>query len=294
MRAFLDIVVGGQVKHRVELPDQHQKTVAVNRGGGQREGQLVFRRTGNRVQFRNESSLSCRLGSTVVAEAEMKAGDSLDTGRESFVLSIDHSDVEVVEPVATPSPQDVAPSDSDRHRQQRRISASHITTTPQATSTSGIMRKVSGIFGVGKTERTRLEQIEAERATIQLEAGVMLLKPGFGIGLPESAFTALLDGKSVTIKPLDIDRTALARLRDLRARITRLDAEAATLRATLAMPATASRSLPASSELRSSAKAEEERVYQQLDDVGTQDLGDAAAEAARNVPVKRIMPRHRS
>lgn len=169
-------------------------------------------------------------------------------------------------------PPDQAPSESDRQRRQRRLSASRLAQVePASASRPGLLSKVGSVFSSNREERRRLETLEEERRILVEQAGRLALAEHNGFGVPEHLMGALLKGVAVTLRLQDLSVPAVERWRALRQRVALLDAELAALRATLGLgPAPGIISPP--EPLRADRLERQNRTFAALDGVGTEDL----------------------
>ena len=246
--------------------------------GDQPGGEIVIGLKDGKPFFDNRSSASCQVNDLDRAAAILEAGDVLQLGALRFRVvtlagrSTPSGQIDVVEPAAnlrTPAPG----SDSDRHRPQRRISASRITAIEHPPQSSGLLKRVSAAFG-GRAERQRLEELDLERRQALIEAGRRSLADGSAFGLPNEALASFGRGQAVTLKPDHLP--GLARWREDRQRLVRLDAEIAALRQALGLGADAE-AVILTTPLKSDERLKVDRAFETMDAVGTQDLGEGMA-----------------
>lgn len=242
--------------------------------GDQSGGEIVVGIKDGRPYLDNRSTAMCSVNGIERAAAALAAGDELQLGALAFRLDGPPAEPEVVEPAP------IRPStDSDRIRQQRRISASRMAAIEPTSQSSGLLKRVSAAIS-GRAERQRLEQIEAERRAVLIEAGRLALSEGSSLGLSAESVAALNRGKQVTLRPAQL--AGLARWRDDRQRLVRLDAEIAALRQALGLGADPDAVILTTPRLRSDEQAKVERAYATMDAVGTQEMdGDAADPPTR-------------
>ena len=179
-------------------------------------------------------------------------------------------------PPPPPLPRSVTPNPDDRHA--KRISASRLSVVeppPPEDTGKGLFQRMSGMLGGnGRSERARLEQLESERQRLLVESGRLSLGAGGGLGLPESAITALISGKQVTLGPDDISLNILEKWRGQRDRARLIDGEIAAVRRSLGLSQDSSPVLMPPPALRPERKALEERAFHSFDGVATQDLAE--------------------
>jgi hypothetical protein len=179
-------------------------------------------------------------------------------------------------PAPPPMPRSMTPNPDDRHA--KRISASRLSVVeppPPEDTGKGLFQRMSGMLsGSGRSERARLEQLEGERQRLLVESGRLSLGAGGGLGLPESAITALISGKQVTLGPDDISLNILEKWRGQRDRARLIDGEIAAVRRSLGLSQDSSPVLMPPPALRPERKALEERAFHSFDGVATQDLAE--------------------
>ena len=182
-------------------------------------------------------------------------------------------------------------SESDRHRRRRSISASmhSVVEAPR----KSILNRVSSVFNTkNRSERTREEDLQAERHQVLEEAGRQVLA-AHALGLPDHAFSDLLAGRTVTIKPEEISRAPMERWRELTERVALLDAEIAAVRQNLGLGPDLGAVRLTAPRARGDLKQQEERVFATLDALTTQELGpDPQPESVvAEIPVPTELPR---
>lgn len=230
----------------------------------------------------NRSTAQCMVNDIDRAAAMLSAGDHLQLGALRFrVVALGQLDV--VEPAAHPP---VAASDSDRQRQQRRISASRMAAVEPQPSASGLLKRVSAAFS-GRAEKQRMEELEAERRAALIEAGRRSLADGSAFGLPGETISALGRGQSVTIRAEQAPY--LARWREDRQRLVRLDAEIAALRQALGLGPDPDAVILVTPKLKSDEQVKTERAFATMDAVGTQELegGAPGSQAVKRAQRRR-------
>lgn len=232
--------------------------------GDQPGGEIAVGLKNGQPYLDNRSSANCLVNDIDRAAALLAAGDHLQLGALRFRVVNLSGQIDVVEPAAQPA------SDSDRQRQQRRISASRLTSVEPQPSASGLLRRVSAAFS-GRAEKVRLDELEAERRTALIEAGRRSLADGSALGLPAAALTALGRGQPVTLRPDQLQ--TFARWRQDRQRLVRLDAEIAALRQTLGLGADPD-AVILTATLNSDERVKIDRAFATMDAVGTQELED--------------------
>ena len=191
----------------------------------------------------------------------------------------------MVEPVAQQRPP-ATTTDSDRQRQQRRISASRLTSIEPQPSSSGLLKRVSAAFS-GRAEKLRLDELEAERRNALVEAGRRSLADGTALGLPTEILATLSRGQAVSLRPEQCK--TLTNWREDRKRLVRFDAEIAALRQALGLGADPDAVILISPTLHSDELVKIDRAFATMDAVGTREL-DHTADAG--IPIKRAPPRH--
>lgn len=177
---------------------------------------------------------------------------------------------------APPSDSDAVNSESDRHRRQRRLSASRLAQI-ESPGKPGLFSKVGQVFS-NREERRRLETLEQERRSLLEAAGRLALTDRNGFGVPDHLIPPLSKGVSVTLRPADFSLSALERWRSVRSRLTFLDAEIAALRNTLQLGPDPGTKLP-EEPLRSDQEARQNRTFAMLDSMPTMDLEGEAGLA---------------
>jgi hypothetical protein len=269
---------------RLRLDPAQPLTLRVKRGD-QPGGEIVVGLKDGAPFLDNRSTAICTVNGVEMAAARLAPDDLLQLGALRFTVVSVSDPLEVVEPTARTAP---APAqDSDRHRQQRRISASRMAAVDQPNQTSGLLKRVSVAFS-GRAEKQRLDQLEAERRTALIEAGRRSLGDGSALGIPGQMMNQLSRGQAVQLRAEDL--AGLTRWREDRQKLVRLDAEIAALRQALGMGADPDAVILAAPNLKSDERQKVERAFATMDEVGTQSLGgmaDAAEPAPRPVPRRR-------
>ena len=228
----------------------------------------------------NRSSAACQVNDIDRAAALLIAGDHLQLGALRFRVIALSGLLDVVEPSAH-APAET--SDSDRQRQQRRISASRMAAVEPQPSASGLLKRVSNAFS-GRAEKQRMDELEAERRSALAEAGRRSLADGSAFGLPADLISALGRGQSVTLRSDQVP--TLARWREDRQRLVRLDAEIAALRQALGLGADPDAVILVTPTLKSDEKLKTERAFATMDAVGTQELAEEPDQSGPH-PIKR-------
>lgn len=248
---------------RVRIDPAKPLVLKVKRGD-QPGGEIVVGLKDGRPFLDNRSSAACQVNGADRAAAILQAGDHLQLGALRFTVIGTAGQIDVVEPApAKPG------SDSDRHRQQRRISASRMAAIEQPTQSSGLLKRVSAAFS-GRAERQRLEELEVERRAALIEAGRRSLADGTALGIPGEALARLQRGQAATLQPAELE--GFARWREDRQRLVRLDAEIAALRQALGLGPDPEAVVLVAPRLRSDEQAKVERAYATMDAVGTQPM----------------------
>lgn len=181
----------------------------------------------------------------------------------------DEETTEAVLPPAAASRPEAA--ESDRHRRQRRLSASRLAQVDQpAGNKGGILSKVGQVFG-NREGRKRLEHMEEERRALLEQAGRLALSEGNGFGIPDHLYNPLLKGVQVTLRLQDFAIDAIERWRSVRSRLAVLDTEIAALRATLGLGPDEGSTLPPVP-LASDQRAKQEEAFAMMDGLATMEL----------------------
>lgn len=252
---------------RVRIDPAKPLILKVKRGD-QPGGEIAVGMKDGRPFLDNRSSAQCMVNGSDRAAALLSAGDQLQLGALRFRVVALAGQLDVVEPAAHPQHQ-TAPTDSDRQRQQRRISASRMAVAEPQTQSSGLLKRVSAAFS-GRGEKQRLDELEAERRAALVEAGRRSLADGTALGIPPEALSRLQRGQPVTLQPADLD--GFARWREDRQRLVRLDAEIAALRQGLGLGPDPDAVVLIAPTLKSDERAKVERAYATMDAVGTQPM----------------------
>lgn len=251
--------------------------------GDQPGGEIVVGLKDGQPFLDNRSSAQCLVNDLDRTAALLSPGDHLQLGALRFRLVGLSGPLDVVEPETAPA----KPGSEADQRQQRRISASRMTAVEPQPSASGILRRVSAAFS-NRAEKVRLDELEAERRTALAEAGRRSLADGTALGLPPEVLNALNRGQAVTLKAEQA--TTLARWREDRQRLVRLDAEIAALRQVLGLGADPDAVILVTPTLKSDEKQKTERAFATMDAVGTQELPEAQQQS--QPAVKRPVRRH--
>lgn len=243
----------------------------------------------------NRSEAVCMVNGIERAAALLSPGDQLQLGAQQFRLIGLDGDVEVVEPQVDPRAErapDPAATDSDRQRNQRRISASRMASIDggQQTGASGLLKRVSAAFS-GRAEKSRLDQLEAERRDALLQAGRRSLGDGSALGIPATVMSQLQRGGTVRLDAKELE--GLATWREDRQRLVRLDAEIAALRQALGLGPDPDAVVLTTHVLRSTELAKVERAFATMDEVGTSLDENAPPPPAPAPPPRRSGPLRR-
>lgn len=235
--------------------------------GDQAGGEIVVGIKEGQPFLDNRSSAQCLVNDIDRTASLLAPGDHLQLGALRFRLIGLGSQPDVVEPAARQLP---ATTDSDRQRQQRRISASRLTAIEPQPSASGLLKRVSAAFS-GRAEKLRLDELEAERRSALVEAGRRSLADGSAFGLTAEVMAALSRGQAVTLRPEQLQ--TLPRWREDRKRLVRLDAEIAALRQALGLGADPDAVILTNPTLHSDELQKTDRAFATMDAVGTRELG---------------------
>ena len=191
-------------------------------------------------------------------------------------------------PPAPSSTSQPMPHDGDSRR-RRSISASMHSVVDQPKP--GILNRVSSVFSSKtRADRGREDELQRERHLLLEEVGRQVLS-GQALGIPDAVFADLLAGRPVTIQPDDVPRVALERWRELTQRVALLDAEIAALRRNLGLGADLGAVSLTSPSARNVLKQREDKVFESLDSLATQDL---AGQADHLEPIALDEPRSSS
>lgn len=166
---------------------------------------------------------------------------------------------------------------SDRHRQQRRMSASRLAHVDAPEPKNGLLSKMGQVFSSQK-DRKRLEVLEAERRAILEQAGRLALSENNGFGIPNHLYNPLLKGVQVSLRLQDFSIMAIERWRAIRNRLTQLDAEIGAARAQLGLGSDRSVALPPMP-LASDQRAQQDHTFELMDALATMELeGESALD----------------
>ncbi len=264
--------------------DPSQPLILKVKRGDQPGGEIAVGIKDGQPFLDNRSTAQCLVNDIDRAASLLSVGDHLQLGALRFRVVVLPGQLDVVEPSAHPP---VAASDSDRQRQQRRISASRMAAVEPPPSASGLLKRVSAAFS-GRAEKQRMDELEAERRLALVEAGRRSLADGSAFGLPADVISALGRGQSVTLRPEQAPH--LSRWREDRQRLVRLDAEIAALRQALGLGPDPDAVILVTPKLKSDELVKTERAFATMDAVGTQEL-DEEPDQPGNTPVKRLQRR---
>ena len=215
------------------------------------------------LQLSNRSQRTVRVNGSAVREATLYEGDVIEIGKDVFRVAVVPDELVIEDP----GPTATAPSsDSDRQRRRRSLSASMPAYAPQSPPANGLLSKMSSVFH-GRSERARLEALEAERRDVLVQIASAVLGDGL---FAHGELSALCEGRSVTIDPAQVPPRMLERWRDWRDRVALLDAELKALRKRLGVR---DQERPASEDSsRREVRSREARVFATLDRTGTEPL----------------------
>lgn len=178
----------------------------------------------------------------------------------------DNSDHETTTPAVAALPQ----GGSDRHRQQRRLSASRLAQVDAPEPKNGLLSKMGQVFSSQK-DRKRLELLESERRALLEQAGRLALSENNGFGIPNHLYNPLLKGVQVNLRLQDFSIMAIERWRAIRNRLTQLDAEIGAARAQLGLGSDRSVALPPMP-LASDQRAQMDHTFELMDALATMEL----------------------
>jgi hypothetical protein len=164
-----------------------------------------------------------------------------------------------------------SPSESDRYRQSRRISASRLAAIDPAPP-KGLLSKVSKVFSRKDDRVHRLESLEIQRKALLIEAGRLALGAGGSMGLPNQAIKTLLAGGEFNLKASDLLAADLDRWRGQRQQMVLLDAEIAALRRSMGLGQDPITYIDQAPPLRTDQKAQQERTFASMDGMSTDEL----------------------
>lgn len=265
-----DEVVIGKDTFRVHALHQEMTSPAMETGraSGYHPTPVMWLCRACEVSF--EAPTGALAAATRICPACVKKGITLEdvplrpAAREAHASN---HESKVIEPPITGK----STSESDRHRRRRSISASmHSVVEPPRKT---ILNRVSSVFSAKtRSERVREEDLQTERHQLLEEAGRQVLA-AHALGLPDQAFSDLLAGRTVTIRPEEISRAPLERWRELTERVALLDAEIAAVRQTLGLGPDLGAVRLTAPHARDDLKQREERVFATLDALTTQELG---------------------
>ncbi len=164
-----------------------------------------------------------------------------------------------------------SPSESDRYRQSRRISASRLAAI-EPVPNKGFLSKVSKVFSRKNEREQRLELLESQRKALLIEAGRVALGPGGSMGLSSLAVKTLLAGGAISLKAADLLPADLDRWRGQRQQMVLLDAEIAALRRSMGLGQDPIAHNDQAPPLRTDQKAQQERAFASMDGMSTDEL----------------------
>jgi len=176
-----------------------------------------------------------------------------------------HGDNETTTPVR---PSAVAPS--DRHRQQRRLSASRLAHVDTPEPKNGLLSKMGQVFA-NREERKRLELLETERTALLEQAGRLALSENNGFGIPDHLYNPLLKGVQVSLRMQDFSIMAIERWRAIRSRLTQLDAEIGAARSQLGLGSDRSAAMQPVP-LASDQRARQDHTFELMDALATMEI----------------------
>ncbi len=300
-----DVVVIGKDSFRVKRADATGETVRIGAGHGSgndspKVAHLATTCTACDGPFEAELGLAegaKRICATCLDQrgTAKHVAQSTPTGAELTA----ESEPEVVEPATSGR----AHSDSDLHRRRKSISASMRSAVDQPRKT--MLNRVTSVFSPkARHSRSHEESLQQERRQVLEEAGRQVLA-AHALGLPEQAFSDLLAGRTVTIRPEEIARAALERWRELAERVALLDAEISAERLSLGLGPDLGAVRLTAPRARDDIKQHEARVFATLDAWTTQELapdaesppakaGESALESGELLRKKSVSGRSRS
>lgn len=205
------------------------------------------------------------LASTAPVTPDAPGSDDLEVVEDAG----DHETTTPMAAVAAP-PQ----ANSDRHRQQRRMSASRLAHVDAPEPKNGLLSKMGQVFSSQK-DRKRLELLEAERRALLEQAGRLALSENNGFGIPNHLYNPLLKGVQVSLRLQDFSIPAIERWRAIRNRLTQLDAEIGAARAQLGLGSDRSLALPPVP-LASDQRAQQDHTFELMDGLATMELEGAS------------------
>ncbi len=163
--------------------------------------------------------------------------------------------------------------DEDRPlRNSRRISAARMSAVDgSGNKQSGILKRVSRVFGRKKNNKDRLEECRAEREQLLALVGRRTLEGQGGFGLPAGFLQQLSRGETRTLSRQDLNQPELERYYNLSERLRFLDTEIIKLRIDVGDDSTEDNSLckPA---LQTELDQKREEAFQSMDEIKTEDM----------------------
>jgi hypothetical protein len=141
-----------------------------------------------------------------------------------------------------------------------------------------LLAKMSGMFGrKDAVDKDKLKELEEQRQVLLREAGRLSLSQQGGPNIPDRHLAKVLKGAQVTIQLQDFTIAALEQWRNQRQRLSYLDAEITALRKKLHLKADPELS-PVEPHLRADQRARQERAFEAMDGLMTENLDSAAQE----------------
>ena len=220
---------------------------------GQEAGQVVFEIQHGRLRMHNRSGRPVTVNGNAMEQADLEPGDRLMIGKDSAVVVLDEDTTQA--------------ASTDSQRRRRAISAEGV--APSASSgRQGLITRVSTALAT-RAERGREEELQRQRLELLTQVGRRALE-GERFGLPAAAMQDLLAGRSVRLDPANVDRQAMDWWRQARDRLALIDAEIGVLRKIVGLPPDPGAATPPV--IRQDLRKQEERTYQALDNLATQNL----------------------
>jgi hypothetical protein len=218
--------------------------------------------------------------------------ESLPAAKGATAAGVATEDLESEETKVSPPPKPAArertplPGGNEGERTSKRISASRLALVESVPERNGLFKKVTAMLGGGRAERQRLEQLEAERQALLIEAGRLSLGGGGGMGISDASVMALSAGKDVTIRQQELNGGVFDQWKTLRERAKILDTEISALRRVLDLGPDTDALLQPAPLLRPQIKAQKEQAFANLDNYGTENLdSDEPLELKTPAPV---------
>jgi len=252
MTLAVEFETGPAPGRRLRIEEGHSRSLRVLYQG-QEAGQVVFTTEDGQLRLDNRSGRPVTVNGVTVTQATLALGDQVVIGKDRAVIILD---------------EEMPPgSSSDSQRRRRALSAEGVAASASS-GRQGLISRVSNALTT-RAERGREEELQRHRQDLLLQVGRRALA-GERFGLPAVALQELSAGRAVRLDPAEVDREALAWWRQARDRLALIDAEIAALRKVAGLPPDPGIEAPPM--IRKDLQQQEERTYQALDELATQDL----------------------